>query len=376
MILNNWKMTCGEYKDLECLAPCSMYSVLLEHKLIEDPFYGINEEKVTALSELDCIFETEFILKEETLEREYIELKLSGIDTICDIIVNGNIIDSVKNMHREYVYNVKNYVVKGKNIVRLEFSSPVEYFKKMNNKHWLYTNGDTIEGAAHLRKALYMSGWDWGPQLPDMGIWRPVVIEAYDGDKILDVYVKQNHKNNKVNLDIEVETAHAKDYDLYAEIDGQEILLKDGKGKVEIENPKLWWVRGYGEQFLYPLTVKMVKDSEIVDIKTQRIGLRTLTVSTMPDETGSEFCFVLNGVKIFSMGANYIPQDNLLSRINPNRTKKLIESAIDANFNTLRIWGGGYYPEDEFYHLCDEYGIMVWQDFMVACCNVLLTENM
>ena len=376
MILNNWKMTCGEYKDLECLAPCSMYSVLLEHKLIEDPFYGINEEKVTALSELDCIFETEFILKEETLEREYIELKLSGIDTICDIIVNGNIIDSVKNMHREYVYNVKNYVVKGKNIVRLEFSSPVEYFKKMNNKHYLYTNGDTIAGAAHLRKAFYMSGWDWGPCLPDMGIWRPVVIEAYDGDKILDVYVKQNHKNNKVNLDIEVETAHAKDYDLYAEIDGQEILLKDGKGKVEIENPKLWWVRGYGEQFLYPLTVKMVKDSEIVDIKTQRIGLRTLTVSTMPDETGSEFCFVLNGVKIFSMGANYIPQDNLLSRINPNRTKKLIESAIDANFNTLRIWGGGYYPEDEFYHLCDEYGIMVWQDFMVACCNVWLTENM
>lgn len=376
MVLNNWKMTCGEYKDLECSAPCSMYSVLLEHELIEDPFYGINEEKATLLSDLDCIFETEFTLDEETLDREYIELKFLGVDTICDIIVNGNTIDSVKNMHREYVYDVKNYVVKGKNNIRLELSSPVEYFKKMNNKHYLYTNGDTIAGAAHLRKAFYMSGWDWGPCLPDMGIWRPVVIEAYDGDKITDVYVKQNHKNNKVILDIEVETAHAKGYDLYAEIDGKEIVLKDGKGKVEIENPKLWWVRGYGEQFLYPLTVKMVKNAEVLDVKTQRIGLRTLTVSTMTDETGSEFCFVLNGVKIFSMGANYIPQDNLLSRINPNRTKKLIESAIDANFNTLRIWGGGYYPEDEFYHLCDEYGIMVWQDFMVACCNVWLTEDM
>ena len=376
MVLNNWKMTCGEYKDLECSAPCSMYSVLLEHELIEDPFYGINEEKATLLSDLDCIFETEFTLDKETLDREYIELKFLGVDTICDIIVNGNTIDSVKNMHREYVYDVKNYVVKGKNNIRLELSSPVEYFKKMNNKHYLYTNGDTIAGAAHLRKAFYMSGWDWGPCLPDMGIWRPVVIEAYDGDKITDVYVKQNHKNNKVILDIEVETAHAKGYDLYAEIDGKEIVLKDGKGKVEIENPKLWWVRGYGEQFLYPLTVKMVKNAEVLDVKTQRIGLRTLTVSTMTDETGSEFCFVLNGVKIFSMGANYIPQDNLLSRINPNRTKKLIESAIDANFNTLRIWGGGYYPEDEFYHLCDEYGIMVWQDFMVACCNVWLTEDM
>ena len=376
MVLNSWKMTCGEYKDLECSAPCSMYSVLLEHKLIEDPFYGINEEKATLLSDLDCVFKTEFTLDEEMLNREYIELKFLGVDTICDIIVNGNIIDSVKNMHREYVYDVSKYVVKGKNNIRLEFSSPTEYLEKMNNKHYLYTNGDTVAGAAHLRKAFYMSGWDWGPCLPDMGIWRPVVLEAYDGDKILDVYVKQNHKNNKVNLDIEVETAHAKDYDLYAEIDGQEILLKDGKGKVEIKEPKLWWVRGYGEKFLYPLTVKMVKDSEIVDIKTQRIGLRTLTVSTTQDETGSEFCYVLNGVKIFSMGANYIPQDNLLSRINPNRTKKLIESAIDANFNTLRIWGGGYYPEDEFYDLCDEYGIMVWQDFMVACCNVWLTENM
>ena len=376
MVLNNWKMTCGEYKDLECSAPCSMYSVLLEHELIENPFYGINEEKATLLSDLDCIFETEFTLDEETLDREYIELKFLGVDTICDIIVNGNTIDSVKNMHREYVYDVKNYVVKGKNTIRLELSSPVEYFKKMNNKHYLYTNGDTIAGAAHLRKAFYMSGWDWGPCLPDMGIWRPVVIEAYDGDKITDVYVKQNHKNNKVILDIEVETAHAKGYDLYAEIDGKEIVLKDGKGKVEIENPKLWWVRGYGEQFLYPLTVKMVKNAKVLDVKTQRIGLRTLTVSTMRDETGSEFCFVLNGVKIFSMGANYIPQDNLLSRINPNRTKKLIESAIDANFNTLRIWGGGYYPEDEFYHLCDEYGIMVWQDFMVACCNVWLSEDM
>ena len=376
MILNNWKMTYGEYKDLECSAPCSMYSVLLEHKLIEDPFYGINEEQATPLSDSDCIFETEFTLDEETLEREYIELKFLGLDTICDIIVNGNTIDSVKNMHREYVYDVKNYVLKGKNQVRLEFSSPIEYFKKMNSKHCLYTNGDTIAGAAHLRKALYMSGWDWGPHLPDIGIWRPVAIEAYDGDKILDVYAEQSHKNNKVILDIEVETAHAKGYDLYAEIDGKEIILKGGKGKLEIENPKLWWVRGYGEQFLYQLTVKMLKNAEILDVKTQRIGLRTLTVSTMPDETGSEFCFVLNGIKIFSMGANYIPQDNLLSRINPDRTKKLIESAIDANFNTLRIWGGGYYPEDEFYDLCDEYGIMVWQDFMVACCNVWLTEDM
>ena len=380
MYLKDWKMTYGEYKNLTCSAPCTMYGVLLEHKLIEDPFYGLNEKKATKLSEQDCMFETEFFVDNTMLENEYAELTFLGLDTICRIELNGVELDLVKNMHRAYTYNVKKFLNTGKNNIVLYFSSPIEYFKKMNSKHWLYTNGatneDTIAGAAHLRKAFYMSGWDWGPKLPDMGIFRPVIFETYNGDKIRDVNIKQEHKSNKVILDIEVETAHSNDYELYAEIDGKEILLKNGKGKVEIENPKLWWVRGYGEQFLYSLTVKMVKDTEIIDSKTQKIGLRTLTVSTKPDKTGSEFCFVINGVKIFSMGANYIPQDNLLSRITPERTKKLIETALDANFNTLRVWGGGYYPEDEFYEMCDEYGIMVWQDFMIACCNVWLNENM
>ena len=374
--IENWKMTYKEHQSLSCKIPCSMYSVLFEHGIIKDPFYGLNELELTSFSDEGCFFESEFEADNDLLKKEYVELEFHGLDTLCCIYLNGTHIGSVKNMHRTYVFDIRDYIVPGTNKLKLDFSSPTEYFKKMNNKHYLYTNGNTIAGAAHLRKALYMSGWDWGPCLPDMGIFRPVVLEAYDGDKILDVYAVQTHKNNKVILGIEVETAHSKNCNLYAEIDGKEILLKDGKGKIEIENPKLWWVRGYGEQFLYPLTVKMVKNSEILDVKTQKIGLRTLTVSTMPDKTGSEFCFVLNGIKIFSMGANYIPQDNLLSRISPNRTKKLIEAATDANFNTLRIWGGGYYPEDEFYDLCDEYGIMVWQDFMVACCNVWLNEDM
>ena len=376
MFITDWKMTCGEYKDLPCSAPCTMYGVLLEHKLIEDPFYGMNEEKTTKLSELDCVFESEFNLDDSMLEKEYAELTFLGLDTICSIQINGNEIDCVKNMHTAYTYEVKHLLKVGTNKIVLSFSSPVEYFQKMNSKHYLYTNGDTIQGAAHLRKALYMSGWDWGPKLPDMGIFRPVVLDMYNDDRILDVYSEQEHTNNRVILTIEAETKHEKGYEMYAQIDGKEIRLENGKGKVEIENPKLWWVRGYGDQPLYDLTVKMVKEGVVIDAKTQKIGLRTLTVSTRPDETGSEFCFVLNGIKIFSMGANYVPQDNLLSRITPERTKKLLETAIDANFNTLRVWGGGYYPEDEFYDLCDEYGIMVWQDFMIACCNVWLNEDM
>ena len=376
MFINNWKMTCGEYKDLSCSAPCTMYGVLLEHKLIDDPFYGLNEIEATKLSELDCIFESEFDIEASMLEKEYAELTFLGLDTICSIQINGVEIDNVKNMHTAYTYEIKHLLKVGTNRIVLNFSSPIEYFRKMNNKHYLYTNGDTIKGAAHLRKAFYMSGWDWGPTLPDMGIFRQVVLDMYNDDRIADVYSSQEHVNGKVILTVEAETKHAKGCELYAKIDGKEIRLENGKGKVEIENPKLWWVRGYGDQPLYELTVEMVKDGEVIDTRTQKIGLRTLTVSTQPDETGSEFCFVINGVKIFSMGANYIPMDNLISRITPERLRKLIDTAVDANFNTLRVWGGGYYPDDEFYDICDEYGILVWQDFMVACVNVWLNEEM
>ncbi len=377
MFLKDWKMTYEEHKGLQCTAPCSMYSVLLEHGLIDDPYYGLNELKATPLSEKDCIFETEFTADEEMLKREHIDLKFFGIDTICCIMVNDIIIDNVKNMHREYVYDLKDIIVKGKNSIKLQFSSPVEYFRKMNSRHPMYISGETIQGAAHLRKSFCMSGWDWGPMLPDMGIFRPVCIEAYDTDKIDNIFVIQNHKEDKVTLDIEVETRHNIDTDIFVCIDGKEIKLdKNKKGSVVIENPRLWWVRGYGEQPLYEITAIIQKDGKTIDKKSQKIGLRTLTVSIQPDEAGSEFCFVINGVKIFAMGANYIPQDNILCRINPDRTEKLIKMAVDANFNCIRVWGGGYYPEDEFYDICDKYGVIVWQDFMVACANVWLREEM
>ncbi|MBQ9744306.1 MAG: glycoside hydrolase family 2 protein [Clostridia bacterium] len=377
MFIENWKMNYKEHYGLECKAPCSMYSVLLQHGLIEDPFYGINELEYTKLSDYDCIFESEFYIDENTIHQNYIELVFLGLDTLCKIYINGKALAETKNMHRQYIFDVKEYVCVGKNTIRLDFSSPTEYFKEMNNKHFVQTNADTIPGAAHLRKAFYMSGWDWGPMLPDMGIFRSVYIDSYSGDKIENIFVRQHHNDGKVTLDISVETRHNTDCDISVTVDGKEILLdKNKRGQVIIDNPRLWWARGYGEQSLYEITAKIIENGEGVDEKTQKIGLRTLTVSTAKDENGSEFCFVLNGIKIFAMGANYIPQDNILSRINPQRTEELIKMALDANFNCLRVWGGGYYPEDEFFDLCDKYGLMVWQDSMIACCNVWLNEEM
>lgn len=378
MNIQNWTMYFDGFEPLECHAPCTMYSVLLEHGKIPDPFYGLNERELQHLGEKDCTFGAKFTVDEQTLSRDAVELVFRGLDTICHIYLNGKLLDKVKNMHRTYVYDVKDHLCIGENTLRLDFKAPVQYFNEEQRKHYLYMNGDTIPGVAHLRTAYYEAGWDWGPTLPDMGIFRPVELRAFDTGRLDYVLVSQKHHNGVVDVTVRSEAICSKEYEIYVMLDGQRAKVRDGEAVIRVENPKLWWVRGFGAQPLYDLDTELVVDGTVVDTDHMRIGLRTLTVSTEPDADGkgSEFCFVINGVKIFSMGANYIPMDNLLSRITPERQDKLIQQAIDANFNTLRVWGGGYYPEDHFYDLCDEHGILVWQDFMVACANIWLTEEM
>ncbi len=376
MKISNWKMNYMEYKALDCTAPCSMYSVLLDKGLIEDPFYGMNENKVMPLSNSGCEFYSEFELTEEVLQRKYVELIFLGLDTICDVYFNDIFLAHNRNMHRRYVYDIRSIARVGRNTVKVVFYSPTEYFARMNQKHFLYTNKDTIPGAAHLRKALYMSGWDWGPSLPDMGLFREVEIDAYDIDKIENTIIRQRHRENAVDLTFDVSTVKQAGCDVYVEIDGQRVLIPDNRTKVTVEAPKLWWVRGLGEQPLYDVTFTLEKDGQLVDRVTKRIGLRTLTVSTAKVKDGNEFCFIINGVKFFAMGANYIPQDNIISRITPEITRKRIDDFCFANYNCIRVWGGGYYPEDYFFDMCDEAGLVVWEDFMLACMDVWLGEEM
>ena len=220
MLIENWEMSCSGYGTMSCKAPCSLYSVLLEHKLIEDPYYGLNDRKITELSDKNCSFKAEFTVDKSLLENNYIELEFLGLDTICSIFLNDALIAKTCNMHRRYVYNIKERLAEGTNTLRLDFSSPTQYFREMNNKHYLYSSSD-IKGSAHLRKALFMSGWDWGPQMPDMGIFRPVKINAYNTDRIEDVQVLQYHDNNEVEIEIKVETKQNSECTIYAEIDSQ-----------------------------------------------------------------------------------------------------------------------------------------------------------
>lgn len=374
MELKNWIMTYEGYPELSCEVPCSLYSTLLDYKLIEDPFYGLNEHKYTSLCEKDCEFSCEFTVTDE-LKKDYARLTFHGLDTLCTIYLNGRKLAQTSDMHRTYAFEVKDLLMEGINTLKLHFASPILYMAKKQNESYLWNNTDSVDGVSHLRKSMCMSGWDWAPKLPDMGIFRKVELTAYDTDAIEDVEILQYHEDGKVRLAVKAATRYGTDTQLYVEADGQTVKLENGEAEIIIPDPKLWWVRGYGEQPLYDIVVTLKNGDTVIDTVTKRIGLRTLTVSTAADKVGREFCFVCNGVKIFAMGADYIPEDSFLKRVTAERNRKLLEDCAAANFNCLRVWGGGYYPDDWFFDSCDELGILVWQDFMAACFPIRLSEQ-
>ncbi len=373
--INNWFLDCLTYHNLSCRIPCTLYSVLRDNGIIEDPYYGLNENKLTQLSERGCEFHTAFNVTPQQLECKYILLRFHGIDTLCDVRLNGVLLGNTDNMHRTYEYKVKGLLTAGENKLSLKFSSPTQYVSKMQKKYPLYVTPETIPGAAHLRKASYMFGWDWAPKLPDMGIFRKIELICYNTASLENVFITQTHEYGNVRLNLTAEIdGDAKDTHCIAEFDGSIYEFNGQTCSINVQKPHLWWPNGLGEPFLYKLTLKLYRGDELIDTLEKRIGLRTLCVSTEKDCYGREFCFVINGHKIFSMGANYLPQDSMLA--DKRGTKHLIESCRNANFNTLRVWGGGVYPDDEFYDLCDENGIIVWQDFMFACFFSVLSDKM
>lgn len=380
--LKNWTFYYDGMR-FPCEPPCSMYGILLQEGKIPDPYYRDEEKKLLALAEKDCFFETEIEADGELLARERLLLCFDGIDTIADVTLNGRRLGHTENMHRRYEFDVKPYLTEGKNRLTVHIFSPLRYMREWQAKHYLAGNNESLDGVAHIRKASYMMGWDWGPVLPDMGIWRAVTLLGFDGARLKTPSFCQRHEGGQVRLFCHAETDRAeegvKTVFLLRSPNGweewEEEADPDGDAVMTILHPDLWWPHGYGEQPLYEMAVRLQKNGELFEEKHFRIGLRTLTVSTAADAYGNEFCFVVNGKKIFSMGANYVPEDNILSRLTPARTEALLRQCVAANFNTIRVWGGGFYQNDWFYDLCDRLGLIVWQDFMVACNNVWLTEE-
>ncbi len=383
----NWTMKqIGSEKIIPAQIPGSVYGDLLAAGEMDNPFWKDNEDKALKLMDEDYEYRTVFDCDGELLSSDEIILHFDGLDTIADIFLNDVMLGHAENMHHTWEYSVKELLKKGGNVLRVYFHSPTKYIAKAFEKAPTLGTEDAMNGFVHIRKAHCMFGWDWGAHLPDAGIWRPVSLLGIDTARFDSVEVLQFHENGKVRLKITPKIDMAPGVsttptDLKTEVSiisptCEESVYDSCDKEIIIENPALWWPNGYGKQNLYTVTVTLKKaDGTKIDTWSKRIGLRTITMDRTPDQWGERFATCVNGVNIFAMGADYIPEDHLFGRVTKETTKALLEKAVFANFNSIRVWGGGYYPDDWFFDLCDEMGIVVWQDFMFACAVYDLTPE-
>lgn len=355
--------------------PGSVYADLMADGTMPDPFWRENELDAFERMKKDYVYQRTFTVTEAQLAHAHVELVCEGLDTLAHVSLNGREIAFADNMHITWVWDVKEQLHAGENTLEIRFDSPILYCAKKAEEAPGWESSDATPGFRHLRKAHCMFGWDWGPRLPDAGIWRPIFLRTWDTARLENALMLQAHHDGVVDVTIRPEIAGESAWS--AEItapDGEVLTLPEttaAEQLITIEHPQLWWPNGLGKQPLYRVTVRLATG----DTRVWRIGLRTMTVSREKDEWGEEFCHVVNGMKVFAMGADYIPEDNILARVTPERTRRLLEDCKAANFNAIRVWGGGYYPDDAFYDICDELGLLVWQDLMYACAFYDLTPD-
>ncbi len=495
---DNWTLTVlGENvygipnTPVETKVPSTVYGTLLEKGLMPDPYYRDNELAATKLMENDFAYETTFALSKEDREADRLFLRFDGIDTLAEVWLDGELLGTAYNMNRVWEYDITAQVKDdGEDTVyhlRVVLHSPIRYISRENEKCPVGGSSDAMPGFPHLRKAACMFGWDWGPRLPDAGLFREATVQAVTTARISQVYVTQRHviveKTSRGNSVCAVELTADAEIEWMPEAGEEPLKLivfvtgPDGavlsaesqavtatdtapsgnltdlnsglrsnhvRAQLTVSQPQLWWPNGYGEQPLYRVEALLVSAQDAcgesagipgknaretaaenpcrhtagkaqpLDIWQKRIGLRTMTVNTdpMPDEVwdahltgqtediddgndfimnhgdrkivmadrkarklpGRNFAIEVNGLQIFAMGADYIPEDNILTRQTKERTDMLLASAQEAHHNCIRIWGGGYFPDDFFYDVCDERGLVIWHDFMFACASYELND--
>ncbi|MCG2788082.1 MAG: glycoside hydrolase family 2 protein [Anaerolineae bacterium] len=384
LLNGNWQFRqAGTDTWLAATVPGGVHTDLLALGKIPDPFVADNELKVMWVAETDWEYRRVVSVDSALLAQENINLVCDGLDTIADVYLNGTYLGHAENMFRGWEWDVKGLLREGENEISIHFGSPVGFITGKQAQLPL-TGGGDIAGAPHLRKAPCHFGWDWGPKLPPIGIWKEIRFEGFS-TRLTDVHLRQSveeafatvsanvyaqvRDSGRVTASITVTSPGGES------VQAEEVLsgIYDGEHlqfailSVEIPNPQLWWPSGYGSQPLYGVEIILKEGDTVLDQRSYKIGLRSIELHQEPDQWGKEFTFYVNGVRLFAKGADWIPADSLPTRITKEYLEMLIKSAADANMNMLRVWGGGYYPEESFFDLCDQYGILVWQDFMFAC---------
>ena len=357
---------------IDATVPGTVYGALLAANRIPDPYYRDAEYEVREWMRHDYVYERTFDLT--CASHHYVELVCEGLDTLAMVRVNGGVVGRTHNMHRSYRFNITPYIRQGKNTVTIKLASPIAYIekKKAQAPYQYFEIGDAMSGYAHIRKSHAMFGWDWGPQLPDAGPFRSVAVHVIEHGKINHVTFRQHHDEAHVELTVQTDVTWLKDahtirHRLFDPVGTFIAESQDVQALFKIEEPKLWWPHDLGDQPLYRVETTLEVQGKTIDTYTRKIGLRTRAWRIEKDAYGKSFTYIHNGIPIFLKGANYIPEDSLLDRVTLDRSRHLLLAAKAANHNTVRVWGGGYYPDSAWYDLCDELGILVWQDFMFAC---------
>ena len=378
-----WKLHLNNKEDwIDARVPGNVHLDHLENRKIPDPFFGQNEAELQWISDEDWTYKLMFEPDKDLMERKNIILFFHGLDTYADIFLNNIKVLSANNMFHPWSANVKDVIKDGMNNLEIHFRSPLkEVSGQMNSiDHALPADNDQAgKTSPYTRKAPYHYGWDWGPCLVTSGIWKEVELIGWE-DWYVDQLQIKNKNVSKDTAELEVELTVLSDISEGISVCVRESLSgKDFKKifrmepgandlsfTISIDNPDLWWPVGHGDQILHEFFLT-IETKEREEHHERRLGIRDVKIRRDKDEKGESFEIHVNGMPIYSKGANWIPADFFVERLTRDDYKRLLNDAIRANMNTLRIWGGGIYEPDHFYELCDEMGIMVWQDFMFAC---------
>jgi Beta-galactosidase/beta-glucuronidase len=396
---SNWTFSeSGKDEWKEAVVPGTIHSDLIRLKLLPDPFFGTNEKKIQWVEDKDWTYMTTFTIDDSLLSFQGANINFKGLDTYTDVYLNGSNILSSQNMFIEYDVPVKNILKKGENILLIKFRSPINSaLGQWESNGWDYPADNDYHDkhtSVFTRKAPYHYGWDWGIRMAGVGIWRPVSLIFYNSARIDDVFIRQNEISEQkavISNEIEFSSINKESSKVVVNVvysfNGKEIKresktidTQSGKNRLSfnsvIDNPELWMPLGWGKQNLYDV-VSEIRDinGTLIDINSRRIGLRNIKVINKEDNDGKSFYIEVNGKPFFAKGANYIPNDIILTNIKKDDYKRIFDDIKSANLNMIRVWGGGIYEDDYFYELADEYGILIWQDFMFACTAYPADDN-
>jgi beta-mannosidase len=377
-LIGDWQFRqVNSYEWLPAKVPGGVHLDLLANGRIPDPFVGDNEKRVAWVAEADWEYRLRFNCSTELLMQKKILLVCDGLDTLATVRLNDHELGHTENMFRRYEWEVKPLLLSDdKNELTISLASSVKFITQKQMIRGMMSPSHSIPGGPYLRKAPCQFGWDWGPKLPPIGIWKDIRLEGYNEARFGEIHLRQKHADGQVSVVVRTAIEQWGKDPLSVKVcitapDGKTMQKSttfiSGDGvtlDIPIQNPQLWWPNGYGNQPLYGVEVSLHNPDnhggEACDRRTYQLGLRTLELRQQEDQWGRSFEFIVNGVRIFAKGSNWIPADSFPTRLTSESLEFLIHSAADTHQNMLRVWGGGFYEDERFYDLCDRYGILVW----------------